>query len=518
MHLAKLLDVKVSTLTYYAYANGKKYKQFEIPKKTGGTRVINAPVAGLNNIQKKLAVFLSALYNPHAAAHGFISEKSIVSNASQHLGKKCVLNLDLKNFFPAITATRIIGLLKSDHFKLNSEVASTIAAICTYKNQLPQGAATSPVISNMICYRLDRELTALSKKERITYTRYVDDITFSTTRREFSNAIIDSRAEGRVVIADYLNSVIEQNYFIVNQNKVRLHTDTKAKYVTGVKVNLKPNLSRVYIRQVRSMIHSWEKFKLEGAQSKFDESYGGGGREFKQVVLGKLAHLKQIKGQDDLVYRRLYNRVLILQGKFDQVFPTSEIEDLLRRIFVIKSGSKIGTGFILDSKWLITCAHVVAEEEVKFFHYDKARLPDQYHATKRVDQWVSPVEKFDIAALPIDDEVISSYNVLNSAPAEDEVKVGDECKVIGFSKYYIGAVPSIVDVKVIKVERNKYDTYDAYVDRTLVSGNSGGPVLNSDNQVVGIVRTGAPDFGDSHFGSTFLPIQEIRRCLSQFSS
>ena len=163
IQLAQLLGVELSTLTYYAYGKGKRYMHFEIPKKSGEVRIISAPVDGLNNIQKKLAEHLDKLYKPHAAAHGFISKKSILSNASPHVNKRAVLNIDLEDFFPTITATRIIGLLKSNHFKMNNEVASTIAALCTYKDRLPQGASTSPVISNMICYRLDRELTALSK-------------------------------------------------------------------------------------------------------------------------------------------------------------------------------------------------------------------------------------------------------------------------------------------------------------------------------------------------------------------
>ncbi len=519
IYLATLLGVKVSTLNYYSYGSGKKYNQFEIPKKSGGTRVISAPVGGLNNIQKKLAVLLNEVYSSHPAAHGFISTKSILSNASQHLNKKCVLNIDLKDFFPAITATRIIGLLKSNHFGLGNEVASTIAALCTYNNRLPQGAPTSPVISNMICYRLDRELTALSKKERVTYTRYADDITFSTTRPKFSKSFTNSVIANKVVLGDYLEAIIENNHFQVNQKKVRIRSGTKAKFVTGVKVNLKPNLSRNYVRQLRSMVHSWEHFGLENAQSEFESEYSGRGRSFENVVLGKLAHLKQIKGHDDLVYRRLYNRVLVQQGKYDEVLPESEIEDLLHRIFVIDSGSQYGTGFILDSKWLVTCAHVVITDEVKFFHYDKAILPEQYHGAKKVKEWISPVNEFDIAALPVENGIINGLNVLNSAPTTVKVQTGDECRVVGFPKYYLGAVPSVTDVKVTKVERNKYGTYDAYVDRTLVSGNSGGPVLNSSNQVIGIVRTGAPEYDDSQgFGSTFLPIQEIRRCLSKFDS
>jgi len=318
------------------------------------------------------------------------------------------------------------------------------------------------------------------------------------------------------VLGDLLRAIIDANYFELNQKKVRLHSGTKAKFVTGVKVNFKPNLSKYYIRQLRSMIHSWERFNLNGAQSVFDSKHNGRGRSFENVVIGKLAYIKQIKGQDDLVYRSLYNRVLLLQGRYDELLPADEIEALFQRIFVIQSGS-YGTGFILDRKWLVTCAHVINTDTVKFFRYDRAALPEQYNTTQKVDKWISPIAEFDVAALPIDAKIITDLNVLETAPISVEVKTGDECKIIGFSKYHLGATPSIIEGKVIKVERNKYDTWDAYFDRTLVTGNSGGPVLNSQNQVIGIVRTGAPDFENGQgLGSTFLPIQEIRRCLSQF--
>lgn len=515
--LALLLGVTKSTLTYYAYGNGKRYKHFAIAKKTGGTRTISAPVAGLNNIQKKLAVLLEEVYNSHPAAHGFIYGRSTLTNASQHLNKKCVLNIDLKDYFASITASRIIGLLKSQYLDLPNEVASTIAVLCTYDNHLPQGAATSPVLSNMISFRLDRQLTNFCKQERLTYTRYADDITFSTTKRQFPESFIKLIGPESVILGDPLTAIIEANHFTINNRKVRLHSGTKAQFVTGVKVNLKPNLSRKYVRQLRSMIHAWEKYGLEAAQSQFENEYGAGNRSFLNVVYGKLAYLKHIKGHEDLVYRKLYNKAVIQDGKYEKVLPVTEIEDLLPRIFVVKSGTQFGTGFILDGKWLITCAHVVVSDEIHFFNYDKARIPETYHISSRVKEWISPPKEFDIAALPIDASIVNRANTFKAAPSPSIVKTGDECRILGFPKYYIGAVPQVIDVKVVSVEPNKYGTCDAHVDRTLITGNSGGPVLDSRNQVVGIVRTGSFDRDDgTGLGSTFLPIQEIRKCLANF--
>ena len=517
--LARLLDVDYSTLNYYAYGTGKKYKHFLINKKSGGYRQISAPIGGLNNIQKKLSRELETIYKPHAAAQGFIKTRSILTNALPHVNKKAVLNIDLENFFPSITATRIIGLLKSKPFNLSNQVASAVAALATYDNKMPQGAATSPVLSNMICYRLDRQLTDISKKLRLTYTRYADDMSFSTTRPKFSEIIIKEIPNVGVSLSEYLVDVVNSNNFSINFKKVRLHHGTEAKFVTGVKVNLKPNVRKSYVRELRGMIHSWEKHGLEAAQIYFDTKYGGAGRPLKSVILGKLGHLKQIKGRDDLVYRRLHNRVMIQMSKYDEILPVDEIEDLMNRIFVIKSGQDYGTGFILDNKWLITCAHVVTKDEITFFNYKDALVSSKHYISNKNINTFSPLNEYDIAALPINPEMLTDLNVLFSAEPSHVVKIGDKGRVLGFPEYYSGATPAITDIKVKKVQTNKYGILDAYVDQTLVAGNSGGPVIGLDNKVIGVVRTGAVDASNIQgFGSTFLPIQELRTCLSQFDS
>ncbi len=166
--LAELLDTDVKGLTYFAYARGKKYKTFLIPRKNGGHRQISAPVGPLLTIQRKLAKLLLEIYNTPVSVHGFANDRSIVTNAKVHLKKRTILNVDLENFFPTITDRRIIGLLRAKPFSFNDKIASTITGLVCYNGSLPQGAPTSPVLSNMICLRLDNQMTRFCRDLRVT--------------------------------------------------------------------------------------------------------------------------------------------------------------------------------------------------------------------------------------------------------------------------------------------------------------------------------------------------------------
>ncbi|MFM7372884.1 MAG: reverse transcriptase domain-containing protein, partial [Sphaerospermopsis kisseleviana] len=109
----------------------------------------------------------------------------MVTNAKNHCNKKFVLNLDIKDFFPTITQQRIRGVMMSPPYNLPSQIATTISHICCYEGKLPQGAPTSPIISNIVCAKLDSELRLLAKQNKCFYTRYADDITFSTIVKNF---------------------------------------------------------------------------------------------------------------------------------------------------------------------------------------------------------------------------------------------------------------------------------------------------------------------------------------------
>lgn len=176
--LLAFLGISANELGKIWWYRDRMYHQFEIAKGRGKTRLINAPDERLKSIQQQIASLLVPLYRVRNPVHGFVADKSVKSNALAHLRKRFILNLDLSDFFPSITENRVEGVLLS--VGVDGRVSEIVARLCCWKSQLPQGAPTSPILSNMICFRLDKELLTFAKGVRCIYTRYADDITLSS--------------------------------------------------------------------------------------------------------------------------------------------------------------------------------------------------------------------------------------------------------------------------------------------------------------------------------------------------
>lgn len=161
--LCNQLNISVSFLKYILYVKKDNYTTFSIPKKNGGVRTITSPKDELKYIQRQLLAFLEKNYSFLECQHGFIKERSCVTNANKHVGKRFVLNGDIENFFDNIHFGRVRGLFRSKPFNYSDELATTIAKIVCYNKCLPQGAPTSPFISNMICFMMDKELDFIAK-------------------------------------------------------------------------------------------------------------------------------------------------------------------------------------------------------------------------------------------------------------------------------------------------------------------------------------------------------------------
>lgn len=236
-HFALLIGVNPKEIYSYYLFPEELYKTIKIPKKKGGLREITAPSENLKYIQRWILDNILYRASVDNNVNGFIKNKSIVDNAKEHVGKECVMNLDIKDFFPSITYIQIYNLFIK--FGYTRHLSMVFTGLCTYKNILPQGAPTSPFISNLICKRLDSRLDHLAKKVDATYSRYADDITFS----------------GNKNITKYLSlikRVITDEKFKVNEKKVRVQFKYHQQMVTGIVVNEKlsvPTKTKKYIRQ-----------------------------------------------------------------------------------------------------------------------------------------------------------------------------------------------------------------------------------------------------------------------------
>lgn len=305
-------------LNYYANPKNteKRYTSFTIKKKSGGERTIHAPVKGLKHILKPLNVVFNCVAEPHAKATGFVPGKSIVDNAKMHVGNQYVYNIDLKDFFHSFDRNRVKMGLWYSFFELIKEMeplAFLMASLCTHpfeidgkvQTVLPQGAPTSPTITNILCLRLDRRLNGLAKRFKIKYSRYADDITFSS----------DTNVFRKDQFINELHRIIQEDDLVLNKKKTRLQQAGYRQEVTGLIVNTKVNVNSRYIKQLRMWLYYWEKYGFEKAESIFLRDYGNdkghvknGKPDFRNVLSGKLEYLKMVKGQEDSTYLALNNR------------------------------------------------------------------------------------------------------------------------------------------------------------------------------------------------------------------
>ncbi len=152
-----MLEVDYLRLVYHLYISppSSRYTSFNLTKRRGGFRTIAAPVSSLKILERKLATILELVYDPRSCVCGFVVNKGIVDNAIPHLARAHVLNVDILDYFPSINFGRVRGLFMARPYSLPANVSTVLAQICCFNNQLPQGAPTSPIVSNMICARLD---------------------------------------------------------------------------------------------------------------------------------------------------------------------------------------------------------------------------------------------------------------------------------------------------------------------------------------------------------------------------
>lgn len=298
-----------SLLDYIITRKDSYYRNFRIKKKNGTYRYINQPLNQLFTIQKEFSQFFLINRAKNYHSHGFELNKNIITNANKHVNKKIVLNIDLEDFFSNISTPRISKLLL-DKFNVSELEAIKIANLLTYKNSLPQGAPSSPVLSNLICEQLDDELNKHCKQFNITYTRYADDMSFSFNFNKLP-----------IIQVKNIIFIIEQNNFKINKKKYRYYYRNARQLVTGLVVNEKINVKREYYKRLRAILHNWSVKGIVCAQDKFIEKYGED-KNFILTVEGWVNFLRQVKGNNNPQFLTIKSQLdkLLQESQFVKTF------------------------------------------------------------------------------------------------------------------------------------------------------------------------------------------------------
>lgn len=531
--LASLLGTTYANLTNTVYAVGVNnlYKSFTIPKKNGEERYISAPKNQLFHIQYRLKDILENIFKPHAGASAFIKGRGIVYNAKRHTKKEAVFNIDLEDFYDHIHFGRIAGLLSAKPYSLRKETANLIAHICCYNKRLPQGAPTSPIISNMICKGLDHRLSLLAKENQAHYSRYADDITFSF--RSLSKNTIYSFIGHQIISSENLFRVITEYGFNINQKKTRLQLFNERQTVTGLKVNSKINLDRRYIRTTRAMLFSLSN-GIASANEKYSKKFPNSKTSLELVVQGRISYIGMVKGVESSVYQTLARKFNSLPISFTlSTKAKSHSPDLIQKLqdSIHKMRDKLmlsvlvlnfdgidcdndlieGTAFVLGNNRIITANHT----------FDKAGNTNECYLYKIN----SPNQKFkatiknscsasDVAELEIVGDDNPSLVPLKIGKSISSNAYGYKLAVAGFPQLH----PGHQSVTIIPCTVTNTFTRSTFkmvqIDANIDAGNSGGPVLNVHGEVVGMAVLGKSvtlDEGQAHLGGNdaFISVEHL---------
>lgn len=279
------------------------YYYFKIRKSKGGFREIEAPMASLKKIQRRLNDYLQCIYfnKQTKAAYGFVintrkqhrklTSKNIVSNAQNHLNKKYLLNIDFDDFFHQISYNDVFNIFKKPPFLFRKNMANTLAKICTNKGRLPMGAPTSPVLSNFACIELDTALEQWSAKNNITYTRFVDDLSFSANHKITQQHFLQ------------IQQITNKYQFKLNQTKTKWYGINDTKIVTGLWVKDTIELPNDYLIELDKDLNRLQKtIEVQIITGNIDRPTAS--KKFKQEVMGKINFIAVVKGYDSQQYEK----------------------------------------------------------------------------------------------------------------------------------------------------------------------------------------------------------------------
>ena len=291
-HLCALLGLKKFYVTSVIFCSKAHYREFEIKKRSGGTRAIRAPYPSLLYMQNWIYKEILLKCKINGTAHGFVRKRSILTNANVHKGQKYLLKMDLKDFFPSISINWVVQVFKNIGYM--NDVAFYLASICCLDDALPQGAPTSPALSNIIASHMDKRIYKICQKYGYKYTRYADDIAVSGT---FMSP----------TFIEIVSNVIEDCGFVVNKKKTRLYGEKGNKIITGISLaNNEVRIPRGYRRELEQEVFYILKYGYDAhvKRNKIRKI------NYLQSIIGKLNFWLMVEPQNEMAkkgYKYLYS-------------------------------------------------------------------------------------------------------------------------------------------------------------------------------------------------------------------
>lgn len=515
--LANYLGIPVKEITFFAYSKKDFYSSFEIKKKDPTKyRAISAPKKKLKAIQTILAKTFNGIYDPPRSVHGFVSGRSTASNALGHTRKRSIAKIDLLDFFPSITAGRIRGLFKHEPFSFPDEVADTLTNLTTHNGSLPQGAPTSPILSNMICRRMDKELSAYARTYRLKYSRYADDLTFSSTSRNAIAHIAKNTPENEEIsIYPEFERIINSNGFKINNKKTGIYSKGTRQVVTGIVVNEKCNFRRSDYRFLRVLFSNWKKLGIDEAAKRYVEVRKQYAPLFyrddnfipevlPRHVKGLLCYYTMIANankKQSIPLQKLWTSFHDLTGDNvplmlpeRSIISTSVLYDF-RYIGIIgekEEGvhAEDGSGFLLADGRIITALHCLkplsktrTEPLNEVFFEIKSNLGCCEQLPLKD---ISPYSLYDCAifqAKALKDIAPGIPMNTSYLPQKGETVMG-----MGYADGHKKC--RTIAARIVDILENGC----VVVDRAFIHGMSGGPVLNSRGEVIGLITKGSGDY------------------------
>lgn len=480
------LGLSHSEYQYILWYRERMYKLESIPKRSGGFRILFCPDKRLKYLQRRINLLLLKIFSVRNPVHGFVQNRSVVTNARAHIGRPYVLNIDIEKFFPSIELNRVVGVLVA--VGVDRDVASAIAELCCYREALPQGAPTSPILSNMACYNLDKSFMAFSRHRQLRYTRYADDITLSSNSG-LEAMLAAPRGPGRLTSEELNQEIVNllaRSGFRLNQRKIRSFGPKSRTVITGIIVGDRLGVSRELVSRIRSYLFDIEKRGYPAAQSRYVKKIGVP-CSLHRHLRGSLEWMASVKGRGDPVFQGFavrFNR--IFSGAVEVIyFPSPEqvLSECVRVVEQVKIGKggvqqaeRQGTIFYVTNVGWITAAHCVdLHDDVEIF------LPGKFRVRGRV---AFRCGHRDIAVVTAPIEIKHGLKL-----ASGNMRQGDHFFVCGYPGFGPGDSvtrrPGTVSSVYTKSAVSRFDSTARFS-----GGMSGGPIVDSEFNVNGLVYKG----------------------------